>query len=213
MPRDLLEGHERFRREHFTHERELFASLARGTHEPQACIIACCDARVPPEIILGAEPGDLFTVRNVANLVPPFGDQMFNRAAGSAIEYAVHVLKVKQLIVLGHEQCGGIRALAKWDESLTREMPTLAQWLKDANELRRRLQTMARHMSPEELEKQLVFENVVVQLENLLTYPVVTRALEKKQLEIYGWVYDLDDGKIRAYDPSKNRFEPLEARR
>jgi carbonic anhydrase len=89
-------------------------------------------------------------------------------------------------------------------------MPTLAQWLKDAVELRRRLELLARHLSPEELEKQLVFENVLVQLDNLLTYPVVSRALEENRLEMHGWVYDLADGRIRAYDPAKGRFEPFE---
>lgn len=209
MPRDLFEGHERFRAEYFQHERELFDALARGTHEPLACVIGCSDARVPPDIILGAAPGDLFAVRNVANMVPPFGDNMFNRAAGSAIEYAVHFLKVPHLVVVGHTQCGGIRALAAGEERVAQEMPTLAQWLKDAIDLRERLRTLARHLSPEELEKQLVFENVVLQLEHLLTYPVVTRALEEKRLEIHGWVYDLADGRIRAYDPAKNRFEPM----
>ncbi len=206
----LFEGHTRFRSEYFEHERQLFDSLARGTHEPLACVIGCSDARVPPDIILGASPGDLFAVRNVANIVPPFGEQSFNRAAGSAIEYAVHVLRVKHIVVVGHTQCGGIRALASMDDTLAQEMPTLAHWLKDAAELRRRLQMLARHLSSEDLEKQLVFENVLVQLENLITYPVVSRALEENRLEMHGWVYDLADGRIRAYDPRDNRFELLE---
>ncbi len=206
----LFEGHTRFRSEYFEHERQLFDSLARGTHEPLACVIGCSDARVPPDIILGASPGDLFAVRNVANIVPPFGEKSFNRAAGSAIEYAVHVLRVKHIVVVGHTQCGGIRALASMDDTLAQEMPTLAHWLKDAAELRRRLQMLARHLSSEDLEKQLVFENVLVQLENLITYPVVSRALEENRLEMHGWVYDLADGRIRAYDPRDNRFELLE---
>jgi carbonic anhydrase len=206
----LFEGHSRFRSEYFEHERELFDALARGTHEPLACVIGCSDARVPPDIILGASPGDLFVVRNVANIVPPFGAQNFNRAAGSAIEYAVHVLRVKHIVVVGHTQCGGIGAITRMDEKLAEEMPTLAQWLKDAGEVRRRLQMLARHLSPEDLEKQLVFENVLVQLENLITYPVVSRALEENRLEMHGWVYDLADGRIRAYDPEQNRFELLE---
>lgn len=207
---DLFPGHTRFRKDYFENDRELFDSLARGTHEPRACIIGCSDARVPPDIILGASPGDLFAVRNVANIVPPFGAQNFNRAAGSAIEYAVHVLHVPHIVVVGHTQCGGIRALANLDAKLAEEMPTLAQWLKDAGEVRRRLLVLARHISSEELEKQLVFENVLVQLENLLTYPVVARALEENRLEMHGWVYDLADGSIQAYSPERNRFEPLE---
>jgi len=209
-PTSLFEGHSRFRSDYFENDRQLFDALARGTHEPLACIIGCSDARVPPDIILGASPGDLFAVRNVANIVPPFGEQNFNRAAGSAIEFAVHVLRVPHIVVVGHTQCGGIRAITTMDEKLAEDMPTLAQWLKDAVELRRRLQLLARHLSPEDLEKQLVFENVLVQLDNLLTYPAVARALEENRLEMHGWVYDLADGRIRAYDPKVNRFELLE---
>jgi carbonic anhydrase len=209
----LLEGNSRFRSDYFEHERELFDALARGTHEPLACVIGCSDARVPPDIILGASPGDLFCVRNVANIVPPFGEKSFNRAAGSAIEYAVHALKVRHMVIVGHTQCGGIKALARMDDTLSEEMPTLAQWLRDAAEVRRRLQMLARHLTAEDLERQLVFENVLVQLDNLLTYPVVARALEEDRLEIHGWVYDLADGRIRAYDPKINRFELLEKSR
>jgi carbonic anhydrase len=206
MPDELFEGHSRFRQEYFEHERELFESLAKGRHEPTACVIGCSDARVPPDIILGASPGDLFAVRNVANIVPPFGAQNFNRATGAAIEYAVHVLRVKHIVIVGHTQCGGIRAITRADDALAQEMPTLAQWLKDAVELRRRLQMLARHLSPEDLEKQLVFENVLVQLENLMTYPVVAKALEENRIEMHGWVYELEDGRIRVYDPGQNRF-------
>jgi carbonic anhydrase len=209
-PPNLIEGHTRFRSEFFENDRELFNSLAGGSQDPVACVIGCSDARVPPDIILGAKPGDLFAVRNVANIVPPFGETNFNRAAGSAIEYAVHVLKVKHLVVVGHTGCGGIRALANMNEQMAQDMPTLTQWLRDAAELRRRLSVLARHVSPEELEKELVYENVLVQLDNLLTYPQVARALEENRLEMHGWVYDLADGRIRAYDPRQNRFELLE---
>ncbi len=212
MSDDLLEGHAKFRAEYFEHERELMDSLARGTHEPKALVIGCSDARVPPDIILGASPGDLFAVRNVGAMVPPYAKEMFNRAAGSGIEYAVHVLRVRHAVVVGHTQCGGLRALAQMNDEMRESMPVLAAWLHDAIELRGRLATLARHMSPEDLERLLVFENVVVQLENLLTYPVVKRALEEDRLEIHGWVYDLADGRLHGYDPKVNRFRALDRR-
>lgn len=212
MSDDLLEGHAKFRAEYFEHERELMDSLARGTHEPKAIVIGCSDARVPPDIILGASPGDLFAVRNVGNMVPPYSKEMFNRAAGSAIEYAVQFLRVRHAVVVGHTQCGGLRALARMNDETSEEMPVLAAWLHDAIELRGRLATLARHMSPDDLERLLVFENVVVQLENLLTYPAVRRALEEDRLEIHGWVYDLADGRLHGYDPKLNRFKTLERR-
>jgi len=204
----LLEGHERFRREHFEHERELFESLAHGGQRPQALFIGCCDSRVVPNLIVAADPGDLFVLRNIANIVPTFEDgQLLNRSVGAAVEYAVHVLRVPHIIVCGHTQCGGLQALVDGPERLAEATPTLAGWLRDAAAVLGRLQ--ARELDRETLVRQLVFENVVLQLENLLTYPVVSRALDEDTLEIHGWVYDLTDGSLRVYHPVDNEFRPI----
>jgi len=130
-----------------------------------------------------------------------------NRSVGAAIEYAVHVLRVPHIVVCGHTQCGGLRALVDGPDKLERDTPTLANWLRDAADVLGRLRD---ELAPDALARQLVFENVVVQLENLLSYPTVERALEADRLEIHGWVYDLSDGSLRVYHPEEDVFRPVE---
>jgi carbonic anhydrase len=209
MVTKLLEGHGRFRRDYFERERELFTTLATGAQRPTAMMIACCDSRVVPNLLLNASPGDLFVLRNIANIVPPFGYHLANRSVGSAIEYAIHVLQVPHIIVCGHTHCGGLEALAQGPEKLEAETPTLAAWLQDALAVRERITRRWQDEPAEVIARQLVFENVVVQLENLLTYPVLKRALEENRVEIHGWVYDLTTATLRGYEPEANEFRPL----
>ncbi|HYH94609.1 carbonic anhydrase [Hyalangium sp.] len=212
MVTKLLEGHSRFRSEYFENERELFETLAKGVQQPVALMLSCCDARVVPNIMVNASPGELFVVRNIANIVPPFGRHLANRSVGAAIEYALHFLKVPHVIVCGHTQCGGLQALAEGLGTLEAETPTLAAWLQDAVVVRERIASRWPDATPEVVARQLVFENVVVQLENLLTYPVVQRALDENRVEIHGWVYDLVAATLRVYEPKANEFRPLQPR-
>lgn len=205
----LLEGHARLRRD-VTRERELFDALAKGRQEPTALVIGCCDSRVVPNLIVQAGPGELFVVRNIANIVPRFDGALMNRSVGASIEYAVHVLRVPHIVICGHTQCGGLTALVDGPEALTAEMPTLAAWLRDASAVLGRLTASDHGKTREQLIRQLVFENVVVQLENLLTYPVVERAVKEGRLELHGWVYDLADGSLRMYDAKANAFHPVD---
>jgi carbonic anhydrase len=206
----LLDGHERFLKEYVQHERELLSQLAEGTQRPQALFIGCCDSRVVPNLILAADPGELFVVRNIANIVPPYeAGEVRNRSVGAAVDYAVQVLAVPHLIVCGHTACGGLGALADGHEKLREAMPMLAAWLDDAAAVLERLR--ARALEGEALARQLVFENVVVQLENLLTYPTVQRALAAGKLELHGWVYDVADASLRTYHPAENEFRPVSA--
>jgi carbonic anhydrase len=211
MVTKLIEGHTRFRQDYFDHERELFETLAKGAQRPLALMLACCDSRVVPNLLVNAHPGDLFVVRNIGNIVPPFRqEQQINHSVGAAMEYAVHILKVPHIIICGHTQCGGLQALAEGPETLAAEMPTLAGWLRDALSVRERLVSRWPEASTEDIVRQLVFENVVVQLENLLTYPVVRKALDENRVEIHGWVYDLATAALRVYEPSSNEFRPFE---
>lgn len=204
----LLLGHSLFKREYFRSEAELFAALASGVHEPKALVISCCDARVVPDVILQADPGDLFVVRNIAALVPPFG-KGHHRAVGAAIEYAILGLKVQHVIVCGHTMCGGLKALADGPVKLAAHMPSLAEWLADAEALYTKIRTITQDSSEELLVQHLAYESVPVQLENLLTYPAVNWALSRGRLQLHGWVYDLKTGGLKAYQPDSNAFVEL----
>jgi carbonic anhydrase len=204
----LLQGHRKFRADYFEHERELFESLAKGGQHPSAMFITCCDSRVVPNLIVDAGPGDIFVLRNIANIVPRYEkDQLHNRSVGAALDYAVHVLKIPHIVICGHTQCGGLQAILDGTDKLVDTMPTLADWLRDADAVLGRIRG---EVAPEALARQLVFENVVVQLGNLVTYPAVEQALEADELEIHGWVYDLADGSLRVYHPELDVFRPTE---
>jgi carbonic anhydrase len=204
----LLIGHKSFKREYFRSESDLFASLAGGVHEPRALVISCCDARVVPDVILQADPGDLFVVRNIAALVPQYGTGL-HRSVGAAIEYAIHGLKVQHVIVCGHTQCGGLKALASGPIKLAAHMPSLAEWLADAESLHHRIREVMGDATDERLANQLAYESVPVQLENLLSYPAVAWALERGRLELHGWVYSLETGGLKAYNADSNSFVEL----
>lgn len=210
LVKKLLVGHGQFKHEYFRSEAELFSSLAGGVHEPKALVISCCDARVVPDVILQADPGDLFVVRNIAAIVPPFGNGL-HRAVGAAIEYAIMGLKVQHVIVCGHTMCGGLKALAAGPMKLAAHMPSLAEWLADAEALHAKVRQVMADSTDDQLVDHLAYESVPMQLENLLTYPAVKWALERGRLELHGWVYELETGGLQAYDPDENAFVALES--
>jgi carbonic anhydrase len=204
----LLVGHDSFKREFFKEESALFASLASGVHEPYALVISCCDARVVPDIILNANPGDLFVLRNIAALVPPYLKGA-GHSVGAAIDYAILGLKVRHVIVCGHTSCGGLKALADGPAKLAAHMPSLAEWLADADVVYRRVKEVLADAKDEDIVQQLAYESVPLQLEHLLTYPAVQWALDRGKLELHGWVYNLASGGLDVYKPESNEFVPL----
>ncbi len=179
---------------------ELLAALSSQGQFPDAMFIGCSDSRVVPERLMGANPGDLFVLRDVANLVPPFGTG--GDAVGAVIEYAVLHLHVKHIIICGHTDCGGIKALDGHVDYAGE--PHTARWL----ELARPAQTQvdAQGVDPERRHRAVVEQNVLNQLANLQTYDPVRRALEADELELHGWVYDLSDGRISYWDAAVGRF-------
>lgn len=210
MFQKLLLGHESFKREYFQSEAKLFSALASGVHEPYALVISCCDARVVPDAILNADPGDLFVLRNIAALVPPYLARP-GHSVGAAIDYAIHGLKVKHIIVCGHTSCGGLKALADGPMKLAAHMPSLAEWLADADVVYRRLKEVLASSPNEDILQQLAYESVPIQLEHLLTYPAVQWALERGKLQLHGWVYNLASGSLDLYKPETNEFAPLDS--
>ncbi|MEU8431627.1 carbonic anhydrase [Streptomyces sp. NPDC029216] len=178
---DLTDGVARFQRDVFPAKAELFAHLATH-HTPHTLFIGCSDARVVPELITGAEPGDLFVIRTAGNLVPAYGLEADGVAA--SIEYAVAALGVAEIVVCGHSGCGAMTALAEGHD--LSGAPAIATWLRHAD---------ARSTAAGDVPA-LVRQNVLAQLANLATHPSVARALAEERLLLHGWVYDIATGRV-----------------
>jgi carbonic anhydrase len=200
MTDHILERSHALRAEFFEKEQELLDSLAQYGQSPDAMFIGCSDSRVVSELLTGARPGALFVARVVANIVPPYGTGQ--NAVGAAVEYAVLHLKVKDLIVCGHTDCGGIKALDHPVDMAAE--PAISSWIEFARPAQSRVDAQgltggARHQA-------IVEENVLLQLENLKTYDAVRRGLAEERLELHGWVYDLAGLQIRYYDTDERHF-------
>jgi carbonic anhydrase len=200
MPDHVLERSHALRAQFFENERGLLDTLASAGQSPNAMFIGCSDSRVVAELLTGARPGALFVVRVVANIVPPFGTGQ--NAVGAAVEYALLHLKVKDLIVCGHTDCGGIKALDHPVDMAAE--PAIANWIEFARPAQSQID--ARGLMDEARHQAIVEQNVLLQLENLKTYEAVRRALAAEQVELHGWVYDLAELQIRYYDTAEDRF-------
>ncbi len=204
----ILNGNDLFKNSYFKkHEAELLELVANGQH-PKALFIGCADSRVVPNLITHTNPGDLFVLRNVGNFVAPFKPDEDYHATAAGIEYAVTALEVKEIIVCGHTHCGAIASLyTNIDEKPfvhTKKWLSLGKKAKETAVLAR-----PKDASHEELLRLTEKISVVFQIENLLTYPYVRKALDAGKLHIHGWIYDLESGEIEYYDPDEATFKSL----
>ena len=199
--RALEQEHELFQRAYAGHEREFLEDLVAHGQHPLAFFLGCSDSRVIPELLTQAVPGELFVVRNVANLLPPVERRIVS--AGAALEYAVGHLHVRHLIVCGHDLCGGVRAAL--DGGVDREeTPALAEWLDGLGPVVERTRSV-----PEEggrRWRRTVEENVLEQLTNALGYAAVARAVATGELALHGWVFDMATGSLRVYHGQAGGF-------
>ena len=201
--RKLLKGLHKFQSSYFPANQEIFEQLAEG-QKPRVLFITCSDSRIVPHLITQSGVGELFVIRNAGNLVPPFGAA--NGGEGAAIEYAIHALGIEQVIICGHSNCGAMKGLLKL-EKLRTEMPLVYEWLQHAESTRRLIQENYADIKGEELMAITMAENVVTQIENLKTYPVIRSKLHQNKMSIYGWIYDIETGEVLAYNPINDDFE------
>ena len=179
---------------------------------PHTLFIGCSDSRVVPSLITKTLPGELFIVRNVANIVPYYSDDHTNYlAASSAIEYAVNVLNVENIIVCGHSNCGGCRAIYADEESM-KNLPKVKKWLDLAYPVREQvrekiLKSRTAACKRDEFTAQL---NVVEQMKHLLTFPYIRERYDKGELDILGWYYVIETGEVYNYSPRTEEFEKIE---
>jgi carbonic anhydrase len=201
--KEIIAGVRQFQRDVFPEHRELFERLAGG-QSPGAMLIACSDSRIDPFLLTQSRPGDLFVVRNAGNFVPPFDRTIGAEAA--AIEYAVITLRVKDIIICGHSDCGAMHGLV--DPARLRDLPSVAQWLRHAQQVRASLLAAGGLNGPDALER-AIEANVLAQLDNLRTHPTVASAVNAGRLQLHGWVYHIATGEVAAYDDERHEFRPL----
>lgn len=205
----LIEGVHRFRANEFGRYRKLFRKLSQKGQRPHTLFITCSDSRVLAELITQSQPGDLFVVKNVGNIVPPCNVTGSTNSTAAAIEFAVESLKVDDIVVCGHSQCGAMQALIEGlpDAGTT---PHLASWLTLAEPVRQVLRKDYKHLTQEEDRLNAAAEeNILFSLENLHTYPGVTRRLETEELRLHAWFFKISTAELFAYDPEVAQFLPL----
>ncbi len=199
----LLSGYRQFRTERWPKERALYQALAGG-QTPRMLVIACSDSRVDPSTIFAAEPGELFIVRNVANVVPPYVPDGGLHAASAAIEFAVKKLMVRTILVMGHAACGGVSA-ALADER-DDDSPFLAAWI-DLIEPAKQRCAQCEGVDP---QTALERENVKLSLERLMTFPFVAQAVAEGRLALEGMRFGIEDGRLEVFDPTTDAFRGLD---
>lgn len=200
----LVDGLHKFKAEVFNPNQDLFQPLLNG-QRPEALFITCSDSRVAPNLITQTDPGDLFILRNAGNIVPPYGPWVTGEAA--SIEFALHGLDVRHIIVCGHTNCGAMAALL--DPERLRDLPAMRAFLTHAEATRRLIDESYPHLTGAAKLNVTVQENVLTQIEHLRSHPVVRSRLARGLLSIYGWVYKLETGEVFQYDPAQAQFVAL----
>lgn len=202
----LLQGLQAFQSNVFAQEQQLFERLAKG-QKPDTLLITCSDSRIDPALLLQTKPGELFIMRNAGNLVPTYGPFSSGGGEAATLEFAVAILGVKDIVVLGHTDCGAIKALLHPDS--VKHLPAVAQWLTQAEATRRVVLENHGDLSEQDLMDKAIGHNVLRQLDSLRTHPSVASRLERGDLRLHAWVYRIADGTVLGFDPESKAFRPL----
>jgi carbonic anhydrase len=200
----LIDGIVNFRRGDFEAHQELFRDLKNG-QQPHTLFITCSDSRVDPNMITGTLPGELFIIRNIANIVPPYRETSEYVATTSAIEYAVLMLGVENIIVCGHSNCGGCAACLNSSLQLDL-MPHTKKWLELSHAVRDRVISEIPDNEPEARAWMMEQVNVVEQLKHLMTFPYIHQKFISDQLKISGWHYIIETGEVYIYNYEQGEF-------
>lgn len=197
----FLDGYRRFRATGWSEQRGTFESLAQNGQSPKALVVACIDSRVDPNMIFDTAPGEMLTVRNVANLVPPYGPDAAHHGTSAALEFGVKVLEVPHVIVLGHSLCGGVRALL--DGPADNAYEFVAAWMSIASPAR----DCAPHGTPEIRRQRCEHEVIKISLVNLMTFPWIAERVAAGKLKLHGAWFDIRSGDLLTLQPDGS-FSP-----
>jgi carbonic anhydrase len=211
LPERLVSGYEAFLEGRFAREHDRFQHLAKAGQHPRILLIGCCDSRVSPEVIFDAGPGEIFVVRNVANLVPPYGPNDDLHGTSAALEYAVLGLRVEHIVVLGHARCGGVRAYAESDLDPYQKPLSAGDFIGKWISL---IAPAAAKIGPatlplDEYSERLALASIIQGLANLRTFPSVATLEKRGMLHLHGAYFGILEGKLLALDEATGRFAPV----
>lgn len=206
LPKKLLDGYRTFMSGQFPSESARYRELADQGQTPETMVIACCDSRAAPEIIFNTRPGEIFVVRNVANLVPPYEPDGLYHATSAALEFAVQSLKVKHIVVLGHGRCGGIKAALDPAAEPLSPGDFIGKWM---GLLAPVAETVGANTFMTGAERQTALERISIRhsLANLRTFPCVSILERKERLSLHGAWFDISSGELWAMNPATGDFE------
>jgi carbonic anhydrase len=210
----LIRGYFKFKTQYYQQSflAELMRTLAKEGQNPKVMIIGCCDSRVDPNILFNCTPGQLFTVRNVANLVPPCDPSPHQHSTSSALEFAVQSLQVEHIVILGHSQCGGIRALLNTsDEVLSHgeEGGFIYNWMKIAKAAKEKTLTERKGKSQATQARFCEEEALKISLQNLKTFPWIAEKVATGALTLHAWRFDLVTGNLQQFVEASDAFEDI----
>lgn len=204
----LIKGYTEFHKKYFQENTYLYNKLDKEGQDPRVLMIACCDSRVDPAIVLKCAPGDLFVIRNVANLIPPYEIDSHYHGTSAAIEFAMNSLNVEHIIVFGHSECGGIKYLMN-NSRKVKPRSFISQWLKIARPAYDKTSLIANDMPIESQIEICARFSIIDSLKNLMTFPWIKKKVEEELLYIHGWYIDLQTGTILDYNAEEDRFNEL----
>jgi len=200
----VLKGLVKFQRDVFSKKKKLFSSLSQQ-QTPSVLFVTCSDSRIDPSLLTQTDPGDIFIIRNAGNLIPTYGAAIGGSTA--TIEYGVSVLKVKDIIICGHTDCGAMKGLLHPEK--LQDLPAVKAWLQHAETTVRIVKDHCAHLKGEALFAATIRENVLVQMDHLRTHPAVATRLRWGDLRLHGWVYSIGTGEVWVYDEQKKDFVNL----
>jgi carbonic anhydrase len=204
--KSILQGLESFQRDVHPRHADLFERLTHN-QEPKALFVTCADSRVVPNLILQADPGELFIVRNAGNIIPPAGQG--GEGVIASIEYAVEALGVTDVILCGHTDCGAMKGVLHPEKVAA--LPSVAAWVRHGEAARLAVERIYPQATDKEKMERMVEQNVIAQVKNLLTHRFIRSRVESGSLEIYGWVYDIRTGGVRGLDERGESFSEVHA--
>jgi carbonic anhydrase len=207
FPHRLVEGYRAFRATRLRLEQERYQELGETGQKPEVMVIGCCDSRVSPEVIFNARPGELFVVRNVANLVPPYSPSDELHGVSAALEFAVQLLKVKHIVVLGHGRCGGIRAFAEQEEPLS-SGDFIGKWVSLIEPAAAAVGPRGNRPAAEYLTH-LEQASIMTTLDNLMTFPCISILVERQRLHLHAAYFDVSTGLLTVRDPETGTFDAI----